>query len=147
MRRIFSLILLPVLSMPALAAEPPAADAPVHRAARVTWQQRFEQANLAHDGHLTKAEATGGYALIAKHFDDIDADRKGYVTENDIKAWRVMRRAAHRLTRPPVADRLKPQNTMQVSPVWVRPVTTTSTQTVAVPSDRRSTGAGASANN
>lgn len=134
MRRFLGLLLLPILSLPALAADPPATDTPVHHPARVSWEQRFVQANLAHDGHLTKDEAKGGYALVAKHFDDIDVDHKGYVTENDIRAWRVMRKAAHRLTQPP-ADRPKPQNTMQLSPVWVRPVTASATQTVAGPSN------------
>jgi hypothetical protein len=134
MRRFLGLLLLHTLSLPALAADPPTTDTSVHHTARVSWEQRFVQANVAHDGHLTKEEAQGGYALVAKHFDDIDADHKGYVTENDIRAWRVMRRAAHRLTQPPM-DRPKPQNTMQLSPVWVRPVTASAAQTVAGPSN------------
>ena len=31
----------------------------------MTWEQHFAQANLARDGHLTLAEAKGGYADVA----------------------------------------------------------------------------------
>jgi hypothetical protein len=118
MRFLFSLLLLPVLALPAWAGDAPKSDA---HGARMTWEHRFEQANLAHDGHLTLEEAKGGYAVVAKHFEDIDADHKGYVTENDIKAWRVMRKAAHRLAKPE-EDRLKPSNAMQVRPIDRKPV-------------------------
>jgi hypothetical protein len=123
--------------MPALAADPPKAVPPKTHQARMTPEQHFAQANMAHDGHLTLAEANGGYALVARHFTDIDADHKGYVTENDIHAWRITHRATHRSTKPPV-DTLKPQNAMHHGPVWVRPVTASATQTVAVPSNRPS---------
>jgi hypothetical protein len=127
MRRRFSLLLLPLLIAPALADEPTQAEGPSKvqespkaqespntgaRHARMTWEQRFVQANQAHDGHLTRDEATAGYPLIAKHFDDIDVDHKGYTTENDIRAWRIMRKASRRLAHPP-ADKLKPQHAFQ----------------------------------
>jgi hypothetical protein len=112
MRRILSLLILPLLIGSALAEEPAKTDC---RPARLTWEQRFTQANVAHDGHLTLEEAKGGYPLIAKHFDDIDVDHKGYVTTNDIRAWRVMRKAAHRLTHPP-EDKLKPRPAYQRQP-------------------------------
>ncbi len=77
--------------------------------------QAIAQANVAHDGHLTREEAIAGFPLIGKHFDDIDADHKGYVTENDIRAWRTMRSAARRLAhRPP--DKLKPVHAFQLHP-------------------------------
>ncbi len=97
MRYLSGLLLLPILVVPALAEDVPkqAAQSP-----RVPWEQHFTRANLAHDGHLTLQEAKGGYPLVAKHFDDIDTDRKGYVTENDIGAWQIVRRAARRLTQP-----------------------------------------------
>src|ERR1700684_334064 len=122
MRRILSLLVLPLLLGPALAEEPAKTGC---QPARMTWEQHFTQANLAHDGHLTQAEAKGGFPLVAKHFDDIDVDHKGYVTANDVRAWRVMRKAARRLTYPP-DDKLKPQHAYQrrppdqlpVSPKW-----------------------------
>ncbi len=110
MRLVFSLLLLPLMFGHALADEAP--KAPAHRT-RQTWQEHFAQANATHDGHLTMAEAKDGFALIARHFDDIDVDHKGYVTENDVRAWRVMRRAAHRLTRRPV-DKLRPLHAFQL---------------------------------
>jgi hypothetical protein len=127
MRRLLSLCLLPVLgllafSLPAVAADPPKTDtAPAHPA-RQTWEQRFLAANLAHDGHLTLEEAKGGYPDVAKHFEDIDADHKGYVTENDIRTWRAMRKAARRAAKPatdqvhPAVQRADPEfRTIRVS--------------------------------
>jgi hypothetical protein len=119
MRLLLSLLLLPILFGPALAEEAPpvpqaqAAPAPKASHTHLTWQQHFAQANLAHDGHLTRDEATAGFPMIAKHFDDIDADHKGYVTENDIQSWRKMRSAARRLGRRP-ADKLKPVHAFQL---------------------------------
>jgi hypothetical protein len=103
------LLIMPLLAMPIMAEEPAKPDA---HPARQTWEQHFTQANLAHDGHLTLEEANGGFASVAKHFGDIDVDHKGYVTTNDIRAWRIMRRAAHRLVHPP-EDKLKPQHAYQ----------------------------------
>ncbi|HEY4043293.1 MAG TPA: hypothetical protein VGM32_15810, partial [Rhodopila sp.] len=42
-------------------------------------------------------------------------DHKGYVTENDLRAWRIMRKASRRLAHPP-ADKLKPQHAFQRHP-------------------------------
>jgi hypothetical protein len=147
MRLLLSLLLLPVLFGPAAAddappvpqaqaapapaaPEPPASEPPKASHSRLTWQQHFAQANLAHDGHLTRDEATAGFPMIAKHFDDIDADHKGYVTENDIQSWRKMRSAARRLARRP-ADKLKPVHAFQLhSPVEPLP---SPLQTASVP--------------
>ena len=127
MRRVFSLLLLPTLIAPAFADDPPKAET---HAGRHTWQQHFTQANLAHDGHLTQAEAKGGFALVAKHFDDIDVDHKGYVTEDNIRTWQAMRKAARKLGHPP-ADKLKPQHAFQLRPP-VQPLAPT-VQAASVP--------------
>jgi hypothetical protein len=122
MHRFLSFLLVPVLCLPVLnlplvssrawAADPPKPDtAPAHPARR-TWEQHFTQANLAHDGHLTLEEAKGGYADVAKHFDDVDADHKGHVTANDIRAWRVMRKAARRVMKLP-EEKPRPRSTAQ----------------------------------
>jgi hypothetical protein len=96
-------------------------------APRLTWEQHFTQANLAHDGHLTLPEAKGGYPLVAKHFDDIDTDHKGYVTENDIRAWQTMRQAVRYLMQP-----LPPKAAAQ--PVrWDHPVDTRGPVPASVP--------------
>jgi hypothetical protein len=121
MRRIISLLLLSLLIVPALAQEPPRPEAAAAHPTRHTWEQRFATANLAHDGHLTQAEANGGYAAIAKHFDEIDVDHKGYVTENDIRAWRVLQRAAHQRSHAP-SDKLKPQHAFQLRLQDQRPI-------------------------
>jgi hypothetical protein len=64
---------------------------------RMTFKQRFEQANTTHDGHLTKAQAeAGGLKGTARNFDAIDKDHKGYVTEQDIHAYYRARYAARR---------------------------------------------------
>jgi hypothetical protein len=102
----------PLFQAPAWAADQPKACAAPARAVRQTWQQHFQAADLAHDGHLTLEEAKGGYPDAAKHFDDIDVDHKGYLTENDLRAWQVMRKAAHRLSKPP-EDKLRPRSAVQ----------------------------------
>ena len=60
-----------------------------------TMQQRFEQANVTHDGHLTLDQAKTGYKSVARHFDAIDQDKKGYITEDDIRAYYKTQRALH----------------------------------------------------
>jgi len=72
-----------------------ATQAPVHAAHRMTLHQRFEQANTTHDGHLTMDQAKLGMKSVARHFDTIDKDHKGYVTEADIHAYYKGLRAAH----------------------------------------------------
>jgi hypothetical protein len=139
MHRFLSLLLLlpvlslPILSSPAWAADSPQADsAPTHHV-RLTWEQRFTQANLAHDGHLTLAEAEGGYTLLAKHFADIDVDHKGYVTENDVRTWQTMRRAAHRLAKPQ-DEQLRPRPAFQSGCPDLRTISATGSQAIAPPS-------------
>ena len=57
---------------------------PAERAARL--EQRFKEANKKGDGKLTPEEAQAGMPLVAKHFGEIDKDKKGYVTLDEIKA-------------------------------------------------------------
>ena len=71
------------LVLPALLAM----QAPAHAAQHMTLHQRFEQANTTHDGHLTEEQAKIGMKSVARHFDAIDKDHKGYVTEEDIHAY------------------------------------------------------------
>ena len=53
------------------------------------FRAKFEAANVTHDGRLTQQQAqAGGMKAIARNFAQIDRDQKGYVTEQDIKAWR-----------------------------------------------------------
>ncbi len=63
---------------------------------RKTLQQRFDAANTTHDGHLTKDQATAAnWPYVANNFTAIDAEKKGYVTVQDIHTFAKARRAAH----------------------------------------------------
>lgn len=88
-----------------------AKPAPHHR---MNWQQRFEQANTTHDGHLTLEQAKGGYPSIARHFTEIDSAGKGYVTEDDIRAWHKQRRSSHH-ARPSAENALQLRPAMQLT--------------------------------
>ena len=124
MRRVFSLLILPLLIAPALAQE--SGGEPAARKPRISWQERFTAANLAHDGHLTLEEAKGGYRTVARHFGEIDVDGKGYVTENDIRAWRALRKAGQAHPSAP-EDKLRPRAAYQVRfPDGARPLARTS---------------------
>jgi hypothetical protein len=131
MHRLLGLLILPALALPAMAQQPPESEAPAAQHARQTWQQHFARANAAHDGHLTAEQASGGFAQVAKHFNDIDVDHKGYVTENDIRAWRIMRKAAHRLAKPQ-EDKLRPRAAFQRVHPDARTISTSGRQTMAV---------------
>ena len=51
--------------------------------------QRFAAANTSSDGKLTLDQAKAAHwGGLVKNFDAIDADHKGYVTIQDIRAWR-----------------------------------------------------------
>ena len=50
--------------------------------------ERFQSANTTGDGHLTLAQA-----MIVRNFDAIDVQHKGYVTLQDIRAYRQQMRA------------------------------------------------------
>jgi ligand-binding sensor domain-containing protein len=112
MPRLLYLVLPLALSWPALADDNCKPEASRPQQGRQTWEQHFNQANLAHDGHLTIEEAKAGFPLVAKHFDDIDAEHKGYVTVNDMRAWQVMRKAARQLGKPQ-EDKLRPRSAVQ----------------------------------
>jgi hypothetical protein len=48
---------------------------------------RFAEANVTHDGRLTRAQAVAGMPLVAQNFDAIDVDQKGYVTLPEVRAF------------------------------------------------------------
>ena len=70
MRILLPLLAAVVFALPAHAQT--ATTKPTHT--RLTMQQRFEQANVTHDGHLTLDQAKTGYKSVARHF---DCDRPG----------------------------------------------------------------------
>ena len=96
---------MPAASAPPAATQsattPPAAAAPARR--RRTMQERFDAANVTHDGHLTQEQARAHMPAVARDFAQIDTDHKGYVTMDDIRAHNRAVRAAHRAARKAAA--------------------------------------------
>jgi hypothetical protein len=58
-------------------------------------QTRFANANTTRDGKLTKQQADAGMPMVARHFDEIDTQKAGYVTLPQIAAFMQERGAAH----------------------------------------------------
>lgn len=114
------------------AAAAPGAPQPPAPHTRMTWEQRFAQANTSHDGHLTAEQANAGYKTIARHFHEIDADAKGYVTEDDVRAWHKTQRTAHR---PPAPESrsLQPQHAFQRTFAPTLQINTATDRTVLQP--------------
>jgi hypothetical protein len=56
--------------------------------------QRFATANVTHDGRLTREQAGSGMPMVARNFDTIDIEHKGYITLPEIRAFAAERRAA-----------------------------------------------------
>lgn len=78
-------------------AAPPSAPFSAHRPhAHRTVQERFDEANTTHDGHLTLEQARSKMPAVARDFEKIDAGHKGYVTLDDIHAHTAAQRAARR---------------------------------------------------
>jgi hypothetical protein len=92
MRLLHALVLIPFLSGPVLAESATAVSTEHH--GRRSAQQHFDDANATHDGKLTLDQATSGYKSIAKAFSQIDVNHHGYVTVDDIKAWKAAKKAA-----------------------------------------------------
>jgi hypothetical protein len=113
MRLLPLLLALPLFALPALADSPPKADGAASPRTRLTWEQRFAQANTSHDGHLTLEQAKAGYQAVARHFPEIDTDGKGYVTLDDIRGWHKAQRAARHQTRAAAEDGLRPRPAFQ----------------------------------
>ena len=88
MRLYHALLLLPLFISPAF-AEP----APGNHARRGT-EQHFTDANTTRDGKLTLEQAKTGFKSIARSFPQIDVAHHGYVTLDDIKAWKAAKKAA-----------------------------------------------------
>jgi hypothetical protein len=55
---------------------------------------RFNAANTSHDGRLTLQQAQAAHMLwVARNFSALDAQQKGYITVQDIQAYRQQLRA------------------------------------------------------
>jgi len=68
---------------------PDVASRPPHPGALA---QRFAAANITHDGRLTREQAWSGMPVVARDFDAIDIQHKGYVTLPEIRAYLAQRR-------------------------------------------------------
>jgi hypothetical protein len=145
MRRFSALALLsaaaflPAMVSPAAAQDQPKDDQPPAHHARQTWEEHFTRANLAHDGHLTLSEAKLGYPTISRHFQAIDVDGKGFVTENDLRAWKALQKTARQQPKEP-EDMLRPRNAFHLSYPDKRPMDTKADHIVALPSDALRSG-------
>jgi hypothetical protein len=97
MRLLPALLAACVLALPAYAqtASTGASTARARTHTHLSMQQRFDEANTSHDGHLTLEQAKAGYPAVARHFTAIDQDKKGYVTEDDIRAYYKTQRTLH----------------------------------------------------
>lgn len=93
MRILIPLMVTAVLAFPGFAQTPDTDTKPTHT--RLTTTQHFEQANTTHDGHLTLEQAKTGYKSVVRHFAAIDQDKKGFITEDDIRAYNKAQRALH----------------------------------------------------
>ncbi|MDR5739584.1 MULTISPECIES: EF-hand domain-containing protein [unclassified Caballeronia] len=71
------------------ATQPMGASPHIGQAAQVMpkLRTRFAQANTTHDGKLTRDQAATGMPMVARHFDEIDAQKNGYVTLPQIEVF------------------------------------------------------------
>lgn len=64
--------------------------------ARARMEGRFKKADADGSGGLSRAEAEKAMPMVARHFDEIDANKDGQVTLEEIEAARKARQAARR---------------------------------------------------
>ena len=55
---------------------------------------RFKNVDTDGDGRISRAEAQAGAPRLAAHFDEIDANKDGFITPDELKAAREKHRAA-----------------------------------------------------
>jgi hypothetical protein len=97
MKKMIALLALCIVSAAASAQSmPPQASSNDARTERAIaqLQTRFTNANVTHDGKLTRAQAEAGMPKVAQHFDEIDTQRNGYVTLTQIEDFMRQREAA-----------------------------------------------------
>jgi Ca2+-binding EF-hand superfamily protein len=52
----------------------------------VSFDQRFDEVDINHDGGLSKDEAEIGMPMLFKHFDEIDSNKDGKISKEEIVA-------------------------------------------------------------
>ncbi|HET7033753.1 MAG TPA: EF-hand domain-containing protein [Casimicrobiaceae bacterium] len=73
---------------------PPPSGAALRAAVERKLRQAFDEADVAHTGSLTRDQArTSGLGFVARHFDEIDRQRRGAVRFDDVKRYMVERGA------------------------------------------------------
>ncbi|KJK11565.1 calcium-binding protein [Burkholderiaceae bacterium 16] len=60
---------------------------PTTAEAKAIIAEHFKAADVNHDGKLSREEAKAGMPEVYKRFDQIDARKRGYVTERQIGAY------------------------------------------------------------
>jgi hypothetical protein len=53
---------------------------------------------------MTMEQASSGYKSLAKSFSEIDVEHHGYITMDDIKAWRASKKAARSAAKHAASD-------------------------------------------
>ncbi len=90
----------PMAIAPMATAPATTADAAPRTGRHRTQQDKFDAANVTHDGHLTLAQAQAappmGWPMVVRNYDKIDVAHKGFVTMDDIHAYNRSKRAARR---------------------------------------------------
>ncbi len=71
---------------------------------RAKLAARFAAADADHDGKLTRDEAEGKMPLVARSFEQIDKNHRGYVTLDDIQAYVRERIAQRQMARSGATD-------------------------------------------
>lgn len=88
MKKMIAVLILCIVSAGASAqsAGMPSGGSRMERALQ-QLQTRFASANTTRDGRLTREQAAAGMPMVASHFDQIDTQRAGYVTQPQIEAF------------------------------------------------------------
>jgi Ca2+-binding EF-hand superfamily protein len=73
----------------------PMSGSPRAERAMQQLQTRFMNANVTHDGKLTREQAAAGMPMVAKHFDEIDTQKAGYLTLPQIAEYMSERAMSH----------------------------------------------------
>jgi len=73
---------------PGYSAAPPAPAAGMP--AGQTLGERFDAANVTHDGRLTLQQAEAAqWEVVVRNFPAVDIGQKGYVTFDDLRVWQA----------------------------------------------------------
>jgi hypothetical protein len=97
MRKMIALAVLCIVSAAASAqslSSPSSGSGTRMERALAQLQTRFASANTTHDGKLTRAQAEASMPIVARHFDEIDTQRNGFITLAQIEDFMRQRAQA-----------------------------------------------------